>query len=141
MMLGAVAICWGLVCGYLLLRGLDSFLGLVFCVHGIFARRWKILANKNAIGLIRPDLILKLGLRLAIYLVLVGFLLDMGHDFVRRVYHFRYAEGHGLLFASAVTAMFGVGLGRSWRRLKLVWAMSHKFDFAERLERTRRLKS
>ncbi len=136
-----IAICWGLLAGYLLLRLADSLLGLLFCVHGLFARRWKILADKNATGLIRPRLILKLALRLACYAALCAFLLEAGDQFLRSEYRFHYGGVQGVVF---VVVGVGVLLNRvpnSWRRMKLVWRMSHEFDFAERRERTRMLRS
>jgi len=137
----AVALCWGFIVGYLLLRGLDSLLGLGFCVHGLFARRWKKLADKNATGLVRIGPLVKLTLRLCVYLLFAGFILDSGDGFVRRTYHFSYADAQGVLFVVAAGAMCIGRFLTSVRRLKLVWRMSHEFDFAERRERTQRLKS
>lgn len=138
---GTIAICWGLLAGYLLLRGIDSLLGLLFCLHGLFARRWKKLADKNATDLIRPQLIIKLALRLACYAAICGFLLEVGDSFIRREYRFRYAEVQGVLFAAVGTIMVFSRFLTSWQRMKLVWRMTHEFDFAARRERTRLLKS
>lgn len=135
-----IALFWGLLAGYLMLRLVDSLLGLLFCVHGLFERRWKKLADKNATGLIRPRLILKLALRLGCYALLCGLLLDTGDDLLRRAYRFRYAALPGVLFALAAGAVILSRLLVSWQRMKLVWRMSHEFDFAERRERTRLLK-
>ncbi|WP_020677621.1 hypothetical protein [Geopsychrobacter electrodiphilus] len=136
-----VALFWGLAAGYLLLRGLDSLLGLGYCVHGLFAWRWKTLVNKNATGLIRPGLIVKLALRLGVYTLLAGVLLDMGAGLVGRNSGFSYVAPHGVLFACAGIAMWLGQVRTSTRRLRLVWRMSHEFDFAARRERTQRLKS
>ncbi len=136
-----IAIFWGLIAGYLLLRGTDSLLGLLFCVHGLFKRRWKQLADKNATGLIRPRLILKLALRLGCYALMCVFLLEAGDGFLRREYRFHYGELAGVLFALAAGSVILSRLLTSWRRMKLVWRMTHEFDFAERRERTRLLKS
>ena len=136
-----ISIFWGLLAGYLLLRCADSLLGLIFCLHGIFERRWKTLADKNATGLIRPQLIAKLALRLGCYAALSGFLLEAGDGFLRREYHFDYAEIPGVLFAVAGGTVILSRLFTSWQRMKLVWRMTHEFDFAERRERTRLLKS
>ncbi len=135
-----LAICWGGLAGYLLLRGTDSLLGLLFCLHGIFARRWKKLANKNATGLIRPGLIIKLALRLGCYALICGFVLEAGDGFLRREYRFHYKEILGILFAVAGAVVILSRLRISWQRMKLVWRVSHEFDFAERRERTRLLK-
>ncbi|MCF6178188.1 MAG: hypothetical protein L3J63_02205 [Geopsychrobacter sp.] len=140
LVLGGVAVLWGLLAGYLLLRCTESLLGLVCCVHGLFARRWKTLIDKNATGLIRPGLIIKPGLRFGVYALLAGFLLDAGDDFVRRTYHLSYTATPGILFGLAGTVLFLGRLRTSVRRLKLVWRMSHEFDFAARRERTQRLK-
>ena len=136
-----IALFWGLLAGYLLLRLADSLLGLLFCVHGLFARRWKILADKNATGLIRPRLILKLALRLACYAALCAFLLETGDRFLLREYHFRYEAVQGVVFAVAGSVVLLSRLYNSWRRMKLVWRMTHEFDFAARRERTRMLRS
>jgi len=135
-----IAICWGLLAGYLALRGIDSLIGLLFCLHGIYQRRWKILADKNATGLIRPGLILKLALRLSCYALSCGFLLNTGDRFLQREYHFYYADMQGLIFAVVASGMILSRLLNSWRRMTLVWRMTHEFDFAERRERTRMLK-
>ena len=135
-----IALVWGLLAGYLLLRGLDSLLGLCFCVHGLFERRWKKLADKNATGLVRPELILKLVLRLGCYLLICGFLLEAGDGFLRAEYHFNYEGTSGVCFAVAAGVVILSRLRTSWQRMKLVWRMAHEFDFAERRERTRLLR-
>ncbi len=136
-----IAIFWGLLAGYLLLRCVDSLLGLTFCLHGVFERRWKKLADKTATGLIRPQLIVKLALRLGCYAAISAFLLEAGDGFLRREYHFYYDEIPGVLFAIAGGSAIVSRLFTSWQRMKLVWRMTHEFDFAERRERTRMLKS
>ncbi len=140
MSLVVISIGWGLLAGYLLLRGTDSVIGLLFCLHGLFDRRWKKLADKNATGLIRPQLILKLALRLGIYAAICAFLLESGQSFVQREYRFSHAGLPGNLFGVAATVAILTLLLTSLRRLKLVWRMAHEFDFAERRERTRLLK-
>ena len=136
-----IALCWGALAGYLALRGVDSLFGLLFCVHGLFERRWKKLADKNATGLVRPRLILKLALRLACYAAICGFILEAGDLFVQREYRFLYADVQGWIFAAAAGTIILSFVLNSWRRMKLVWRMTHEFDFAERRERTRLLKS
>jgi hypothetical protein len=135
-----IAIIWGLFAGYLLLRCADSLLGLLFCLHGLVERHWKRLADKNATGLIRPRLILKLALRLCCYALLCGFLLEAGDGFLRREYRFHYEGTTGLLFALAGGSVILSRLLVSWKRMKLVWRLAHEFDFAERRERTSLLK-
>ncbi len=136
-----IALCWGGLVGYLLLRGIDSLIGLLFCVHGLFERRWKKLADKNATGLVRPRLILKLALRLGCYAAICGLLFSGGDEFLRREYRFHYDDVQGYVFAGAAVLVLLSRLYVSWRRMKLVWRMTHEFDFAERRERTRLLKS
>ena len=136
-----IAILWGLLAGYLLLRGADSLLGLLFCVHAVFERRWKTLVDKNATGLVRPGLIFKLALRLAVYALLCGFILETGDRFLIRRYHFAYEGLAATIFAVAGGCVIISRLRISWQRMKLVWRMTHEFDFAERRERTRLLKS
>lgn len=139
-LLAIVGIFWGLLAGYLLLRGIDSLLGLLFCIHGLFARRWKILADKNATGLVRPRQILKLALRLACYAALCVLLLEVGDGFLQREFHFYYGDIPGALFVAGGGMVIFSRILTSWRRLKLVWRLTHEFDFAARRERTRMLK-
>ena len=132
---------WGLFAGYVLLRCMDSLLGLIFCVHGLFERRWKKLADKNATDLVRSAVILKLALRLGFYVLLCVFLLKVGDGLFRQDYHLQYAGFSGLLFSIAGGSVILSRLMTSWQRLKLVWRITHEFDFAARRERTRLLKS
>ncbi len=135
-----VAATWGLAAGYLVLRLTDSLLGLLCCLHGLFERRWKILADKNATGLIRPRLLLKLALRLGAYALVCGVLLRLGDEFFQREFRLRQAGFPWVVFAIAAGAGLLSRLLTSCRRLRLVWRLSHEYDFAERRERTRSLK-
>lgn len=137
---GFIALIWGGLAGYLLLRAVDSLVGLLFCLHGLFEQRWKRLADKNATNLVRPRRILKLGLRLGCSAALCVFLLNGGDAFLRRAYHFQYVDSHGIVFVVAGGVILLSRLLISWRRIKLVWRLSHEFDFAERRERTRLLR-
>lgn len=135
-----MALGWGVLAGYLLLRGSDSLIGLTFCLHGLFAQRWKRLADKNATGLIRPRLFIKLAARLACYLLLCWGLLEVSHDFMRREFSFRYGGPEGLFAAAAAGLLILSRVSTSWRRMRLVWRLTHEFDFAARRERTQLLK-
>ena len=86
----SIALVWGTLSGYLILRTLDSLLAIVFCLHGLLMTRWKRLANKAAPGQIKYGTILNQMLRVILYGLLFGFLLESGNDLVQRTFHFSY---------------------------------------------------
>lgn len=135
-----VALSWGVISGYLILHALDSLLGIAFCLHGLLMSRWKRLVNKASPGQIKYNIILRLLLRVTLYALLYGFLLDIGDNFVRKEFRFAYQGTEGLIWgviAGIVTVIF---LRASWRRLVVVWKITHVFDYAEKRQRTFRLK-
>ncbi|MDX2479175.1 MAG: hypothetical protein QNK24_02425 [Desulfuromusa sp.] len=135
-----IALTWGTLSSYLILRTLDSGLAIIFCLHGLLMTRWKRLANKAKPGQIKYSIILRLLLRTVIYLILFGFLLENGDNLIRQEFHFNYQRSGGLLWGgvAAIAAIFF--LRASWRRLVVIWKMTHEFDFAEKQQRTFLLK-
>jgi len=135
-----IALIWGTLSGYLILRILDSLLAIVFCLHGLLRTRWKRLANKATPGQIRYGTILHQLLRVTLFGMLCGFLLESGDNLVQQKFHFNYQGFSGLLWGilAAIVAIFL--LRTSWRRLIVAWKTTHEFDYAERRQRTSLLK-
>ncbi|MDA3901972.1 MAG: hypothetical protein PF441_00840 [Desulfuromusa sp.] len=135
-----IAIAWGALAGYLILRTLDSGLAIIFCLHGLLMTRWKRLANKAKPGQIKYTIILHVLLHTVLYGILFSFLLGIGDNLFRQKFHFNYQGSGGILCGgvAAIAAIFF--LRASWRRMKVIWKMTHKFDFAEKRQRTFLLK-
>ncbi|MCK5825406.1 MAG: hypothetical protein KAG93_00105, partial [Desulfuromusa sp.] len=85
-----IALTWGALSGYLILRTLDSGLAIIFCLHGLLMTRWIRLANKAKPGQIKYGVILDRLLRVLLSGFLFGFLLESGHNFAQRKLHFNY---------------------------------------------------
>ncbi len=136
----SIALVWGTLSGYLILRTLDSLLAILFCLHGLLMTRWKRLVNKAAPGQIRYGIILNQMLRVTLYGLLFWFLLKSGHNFVQRVFHFSYQGFGGLLWGALATIIAGYFVRTSWRRLIVSWKITHEFDYAEKRQRTFQLK-
>jgi hypothetical protein len=135
-----VALIWGALSGYLMLRTLDSLVGIIFCLHGLLQSRWKRLVNKASPGQIKYSIILQLLLRVCIYVMTFGVLLQVGDSFVWRKFRFVYEGNSGLIWAVAAGFIAILFLRASWRRLIMVWKMTHEFDYAEKRKRTILLK-
>ncbi len=135
-----IAIIWGTLSGYLLLRILDSLLAIAFCLHGLLMTRWKRLANKATPGQIRYGTILHQLFRVTLCGMVCGFLLESGNNLVQKKFHFDYHGFSGLVWGvlAAIVAIFL--LRASWRRLIVAWKITHEFDYAERRQRTSLLK-
>lgn len=136
----SIALVWGTLSGYLILRTLDSLLAIVFCLHGLLMTRWKRLANKAAPGQIKYGTILNQMLRVILYGLLFGFLLESGNNLVQRTFHFSYHGSGGLLWGVMATIVAIFFLRAAWRRLIVTWKITHKFDYAEKRQRTFQLK-
>ena len=136
----SIALSWGTLSGYLILRTLDSLLALIFCMHGLLMTRWKRLANKSAPGQIKYGTILSQILRIILYGLLFGFLLESGNDFVQRKFHFNYQGAGGIIWGTMATIVVISCLRATWRRLMITWKITHKFDYAEKRQRTFQLK-
>ena len=135
-----IALTWGALSGYLILRTLDSGLAIIFCLHGLLMTRWKRLVNKAKPGQIRYGIILDRLLRVILSGFLFGFLLEGGHNLVQRKFHFSYQGSVGLLWGVLATIAATFFLRAAWHRLIVTWKITHEFDYAERRQRTSLLK-
>ena len=135
-----IALTWGLLSGYLILRTLDSGLAITFCLHGLLMTRWKRLVNKAKPGQIKYGIILDRLLRVILSGLLFGFLLESGHNLVQRKFNFSYQGYVGLLWGVLATIAAIFFLRAAWRRLIVTWKITHEFDYAERRQRTSLLK-
>lgn len=135
-----IALLWGALSGLLLLRITESLLATFFCLQGLLASRWKRLVNKASPGQIKYNVILHTLLRIVLFGVLFGVLYAVGDGFVRREFRFGY-QGRGetlWMFIAACTAL--ILLRGAWRRLVVVWRITHQYDYAEKRKRTVMLK-
>ena len=135
-----IALIWGALSGYLILRTLDSGLAIIFCLHGLLMTRWKRLANKAKPGQIKYGIILNRLLRVILSGLLFGFLLESGNNLVQRKFHFSYQGSVGLVWGALATIVAILFLRAAWRRLIVTWKITHEFDYAERRQRTSLLK-
>ncbi len=134
------AIIWGALAGALAMQALANLLALCYCLHGLLQTRWKRLAKKVT-GQVKYSTILPLMFKVALYVLLFMMLLNFGDRYVRQQFWFSYQGHAGILFAIVATVAALALLPLTWRRLRVIWRMSHEFDFAERRQRTRMLKS
>ena len=135
-----IALIWGTLSGYLILRTLDSLLAIVFCLHGLLMTRWKRLANKATPGQIKYGTILHQLFRVTLCGMVCGFLLESGNNLVQQKFHFNYQGFSGLLWVVVAAIVTIFLLRTSWRRLIVAWKITHEFDYAERRQRTSLLK-
>lgn len=135
-----VALFWGVVFGALSLHALDRLLGILFCLHGLLMSRWKRLVNRASPGQIKYSIILRLLTRLGLYVLLYGFLIEIGDNLVRREFRFAYQGTGGMIWGGTAIIAAAVFLRSACRRLVVVWKMSHEFDYAEKRQRTYLLK-
>lgn len=135
-----IAILWGALSGYLGSQLLSNLLALLFCLHGLLLTRWKRL-SKKVTGQIKYSINLKLSLKVVLYSLLFATLLRFGDSYVRREFWFEYRGNAAILFAAVCTVAALCFLPAIIRRLRIIWRISHEFDFAERRQRTRMLKS
>ncbi len=130
-----VALIWGAVSGYLLLRALHSLLAIGICLHGMLPGSWPRLAIKATPRQVRYGIILGLLVRFVIYALLCGYLLKVGDSFVRREFQFDYLGTNGLISAAIAGITAAFFLSTSWRRLVITWKMTHEFGYAERRQK------
>ncbi|MEE4254847.1 MAG: hypothetical protein V2I50_12470 [Desulfuromusa sp.] len=135
-----IALIWGAISSYLLLRTLGSGLAIICSLHGLLMTRWKRLANKAKPGQIRYGIILHQLLLAVSSGVLFGFLLKSGDDFIQQKFHFIYQSSSGLLWGVTATIVMIIFLRGFWRRLVVSWKITHEFDYAEKRQRTFLLK-
>lgn len=137
----AVAIVWGIVSGFLIIRILDRMVGLAFCLHALLLSRWKKLSGRTAMNLVNPAIVLRLMVQVALLSGVFGFLLYLGYHFSRQELRFDYGGRGAILYIAVVIATALSRLSATRRRLVHFWRMSHEFDYAQRRQRTLLLKS
>ena len=137
----SVALLWGAVSGYLLLRILHSLLAVCICLHGLVPARWPRLALKSTPRQVGYGLIFGLLVRYGVYILLFGYLLKAGDYWSRHRWDFSYSQTEGLLWAltAGITAAFF--FSTTWRRLVMTWKLTHEFGYAERREKDLRLEA
>lgn len=135
-----IALIWGALSGYLILRTFDSILAVIFCLHGLLLSRWKKLVNRASPGQIKYSIILRLLMQVTIYGLLFGFLLEAGDNFVWKKFRFDYQETAGLTWGVSAGIVVLIFVRASWRRLIMIWKITHVFDYAEKRQRTFLLK-
>ena len=135
-----ISLLWGAVGGFLALHAFANLFAAGFCLHGLLLTRWKRLAKKAASGLVKYGINLKLLFKVGCYAFLFSLALQWGDDFVQDKYRFVYLGAPLAVAGSAAAAVVAVSARRMWRRLVVIWKMSHQFDFAERRQRTQMLK-
>ncbi len=137
----AIAMAWGIVSGYLLIRIMDSLVGVILCLLALINARWKRLAGKPSVNHVDPGIILRLMFQLTVIAVLCGFLFYYGYGFIRRESGFDYSGGKLILWSAMACATALSRLPATRRRLIFFWKMIHEFDYAQRRQRTFLLKS
>jgi hypothetical protein len=135
-----IALIWGAISGYLLIRFIDNLAAAGLCVDGLLRGRWQRLGSKAHTGLVNPNIILRLMLRVTLYAILCGVILQVGHSFVRREFDFEYSGIALIIYAVTAIAMAASRLPAVRQRLKIIWRMTHEHDYAERRRRTQMLK-
>lgn len=136
-----IVLLWGALAGYLAIHALANLFAISFCLHGLLLTRWKRLANKAAIGAVKYGTNLRLLLRMGLYALLFCGLIYYGDSFIRKEFRFQY-NGTGLILFAAVASVVALSRLQAMRkRSQVIWRMSHTFDYAERRQRTQRLKN
>jgi hypothetical protein len=127
---------WGAGAGYLMLRAVESSLAIVFSLHGLLLSRWKWLKNTATPGQIANDIILSQLLKAGILGILFTFLLVEGDNLMWGEFRFSYHGQAGVLWALAagIIALFFVR--KSWRKLVVVWKLTHEVGYAKKRQRT-----
>jgi hypothetical protein len=136
----AIAILWGGLSGYLLIRLLDNLSAIVICLHGLLMTRWQKLASKASTGRVKSETILRVLLRVSLYALFCLYLLHAGFQYTRQELWFDHGGDGAILFAvvAALIALSRVPAVR--RRLLVIWKMTHEFDYADKRQRTFLLK-
>lgn len=131
-----VAIIWGALSGYAILRAFDSLLAVTFCLHGLLMSRWKRLINKAAPGQIPYDIIINQLFKAGIIGLVFVYILDLGDNFVWNEFRFNYQGQDGLFWAIAAGVIATIFLRSAWRRLVVIWKITHEVDYANKRQRT-----
>jgi len=128
--------CWGAVAGYLMLRAFDSLLAIVFALHGLLMSRWKWLRNRATPGQIANDIILSQLLKAGIFGALFTFLLAEGDNLMWGEFRFNYQGQAGMLWMAGAAVVALIFVRKSWRKLVVVWKLTHEVDYAHKRQRT-----
>lgn len=134
-----VALIWGALSGYMILRILESFVAFSVCLHGLSLSRQDVSPGKKNQGA-SPDTIKRLMLQIAGYVIGFALCLFLGDKVIQRQLYFDYQGINGMVWAASAVA---VGLSRiptSKRRIKLIHRLSHEYGYAEKRSRTHLLK-
>lgn len=129
-------ICWGAVAGYLLLRAVDSLLAVIVALHGLLLSRWKWLKNKATPGQIANDILLSQILKAGVFGAVFTYLLTAGDDLMWGKFRFNYQGQGGVLWSVAAAIVALLFLRSTWRRLVVVWKLTHEVDYAQKRKRT-----
>lgn len=135
-MLTIIALGWGAVSGYLLLRMLDCTIGAALCLHGLLMSRWKRLVNKAAPGQISYDVILGQLFKVGILGLLFSYLVSTGTHQLYRKFDFSLHGQTGQLWLIAAALVALLLVRSSWRRLRIIWKITHQVDYAAKRQRT-----
>ncbi len=131
----AIALLWGALSGYLLIRFIDNLAAAALCIGGLL--KGKSGPKKDRVN---PDLIVRLLFRVLLYALVCAILLFLGHSFVVREFEFQYSGIPLAVFAVAALAVAASRLKAMSRRLKVIRRMSHEPGYAEKRRRTQMLK-
>lgn len=131
-----VALIWGTLSGYAILRSLDSLLAVIFSLHSLLINRWKQLINKAAPGQISYDIILNQLFKAGFFGLVFVYALKLGDNFVWREFRFTYQGNNGLLWAISAGIVAIIFLRATWRKLVVVWKTTHEVDYAHKRQRT-----
>lgn len=131
-----VALIWGALSGYAILRSFDSLLAVIFCLHSLLMKRWKQLVNKAAPGQISYDIILSQLFKAGFFGLLFVYALKLGDNFAWNEFRFTYQGYDGLFWAVSAGFVAIIFLRTTWRRLVVVWKITHEVDYANKRQRT-----
>lgn len=134
--MNVAVLCWGAIAGYLILRAVDSFLAILFSLHGLLLSRWKWLKNKATPGQISNEIILSQLLKAGIFGALFTFLLAEGDNLMWGEFRFNYQGQGGVLWSVAAAIIALIFVRKSWRKLVVVWKLTHEVDYASKRQRT-----
>ena len=96
-----VALIWGTLSGYAMLRSFDSLLAVIFCLHSLLINRWKQLINRAAPGQIPYDIILNQLFKAGLLGLLFVYALKLGDNIAWNEFRFTYQGNNGLLWAAS----------------------------------------
>jgi hypothetical protein len=135
-----IALLWGALSGYLLIRLLDNLSAVGICLHGLLMTRWQKLASKTPTGRVRSATILPILLRVSLYSLLCAYLLHVGFQYTRQTWWFDYGGAGAVPFAVVAALVALSRLPAVKHRLLVIWKMTHEFDYADKRLRTLLLK-